>query len=123
MNEPQLGDLEGLPALRKFAAEVGSWPDTVSDWQWCARFNYQVIERRGTGGGNFRAMYSRFLAEVGREHAAALCALASEAWTALAGSLYAASESDEPTPELWSDVDRCAGEVLETEEALWASLA
>ena len=38
---------------------------TPRDWQWCARFNYQVIERRGTGGGNFRRMYSRFLAEVG----------------------------------------------------------
>lgn len=123
MQEPQLGDFEGLPALRKFAAEVGSWPDAVADWQWCARFNYQVIERRGTGGGNFRAMYSRFLAEVGREHESALCALASEAWTALAGALYAASESDEPAPALWAGVGARAGEVLEAEERLWDSLA
>ena len=123
MSQPQLGEFEGLPALRKFAAEVGSWPEAVADWQWCARFNYQVIERRGTGGGNFRAMYSRFLAELDREHPATLCAVASEAWTALAGSLYAASESDEPEPALWSEVDSCAARVLEAEERLWDSLA
>ena len=74
MLEPPLGDYEGLPALNRFAAEVGDWPGQLEDWQWCARFNYQVIERRGTGGGNFRAMYSRFLEEVGRAEEAALAA-------------------------------------------------
>jgi hypothetical protein len=68
-------------------------------------------------------MYSRFLAETGREHASALCAIASEAWTALAGALYTASESDDPAPGLWADVDRCAASVLDAEERLWASLA
>ena len=38
-------------------------PRSTEDWQWCARFGYQVIERRGTGGGAFRLMYSRFLEE------------------------------------------------------------
>jgi hypothetical protein len=38
MLEPPLGDFEGLPALRRFAAEVGDWPDVAEDWQWCARF-------------------------------------------------------------------------------------
>src|SRR5690606_41797888 len=61
MLEPQLGEFGGLPALRRFAAEVGEWPGLLEDWQWSARFAYQVIERRGTGGGNFRAMYVRFL--------------------------------------------------------------
>ena len=60
----------GCPALRRFAAEVGDWPEAAEDWQWCARFLYQVIERRGTGGGNFRTMYSRFLEEAGYEEAA-----------------------------------------------------
>jgi hypothetical protein len=54
MFEPALGEFEGLPALRRFAAEVGEWPGLLDDWQWAARFAYQVIERRGTGGGNFR---------------------------------------------------------------------
>src|SRR5262249_112865 len=58
MEEPSLGEFAGLPALRRFAAEVGDWPEAAEDWKWCARFLYQVIERRGTGGGNFRKMYS-----------------------------------------------------------------
>ena len=81
MLEPPLGDFEGLPALRRFAAEVGDWPEAAEDWQWCARFLYQVIERRGTGGGNFRKMYSRFLEEAGYEESA-LAAEAADGWTA-----------------------------------------
>ena len=65
MLEPSFGEFAGLPALRRLAAEAGAWPEAAEDWQWCARFAYQVIERRGTGGGNFRLMYSRFLAEAG----------------------------------------------------------
>ncbi len=83
MLEPPLGDFEGLPALRRFAAEVGDWPEAAEDWQWCARFLYQVIERRGTGGGNFRKMYSRFLEEAGYEESA-LAQEAADDWSALA---------------------------------------
>ena len=95
MLEPPLGDFEGLPALRRFAAEVGEWPGEARGLAWCARFCYQVIERRGTGGGNFRLMYSRFLDEVGSEHAG-LAAEAGEAWTALGGPAQAASEPEQP---------------------------
>jgi hypothetical protein len=123
MHDPPLGEYEGLPALRRFAAEVGSWPEATEDWQWCARFNYQVIERRGTDGGNFRRMYSRFLGEVGRADAAALAADAAEGWTSLAAALYEASELDQPEPELWRRISCAAGEVLEAEERLWAELS
>jgi Butirosin biosynthesis protein H, N-terminal/Domain of unknown function (DUF4872) len=122
MLEPPLGEYEGLPGLRKFAAEVGSWPELLSDWQWCARFTYQTIERRGTGGGNFRLMYSRFLEEAGYEEAA-LAATASERWTALAGRLLAASDEDEPSSALWGEIGAGAGAVLDAEERLWASLS
>ncbi|MGI9019883.1 MAG: BtrH N-terminal domain-containing protein [Solirubrobacterales bacterium] len=122
MIEPPLGEYEGLPGLRRFAAEVGGWPRAVDDWQWCARFNYQVIERRGTGGGNFRLMYSRFLDEVGSDQAP-VAAEAAERWTALASALHAASEADEPEPELWRAVAERASGVLETEERLWPALS
>jgi hypothetical protein len=122
MLEPELGEFEGLPALRRFAAEVGAWPEAVSDWQWCARFNYQVIERRGTGGGNFRAMYSRFLAEVDNA-ASPLAAAASERWTELAGELFAASEHEQPDPPRWQAIGAAAEAVLEVEERLWEVLA
>jgi hypothetical protein len=122
MVDPPLGEFEGLPALRRFAAEVGGWPETAEDWQWCARFLYQVIERRGTGGGNFRAMYSRFLEEVGYE-ASALAGEASDDWTALALSARKASEPDEADPEHWRDLHARAQQVLDAEERLWTALA
>jgi hypothetical protein len=123
MHEPALGEFEGLPALRRFAAEIGEWPQTTEGWAWAARFNYQVIERRGTGGGNFRPMYSRFLAEVGRDSEAVLAASAGERWSELAASLFAASETDEAEPAQWRAVAEDAGAVLEAEERLWDSLA
>jgi hypothetical protein len=122
MIEPAMGEFEGLPALRRFAAEVGAWPDELEDWPWSARFCYQVIERRGTGGGNFRLMYSRFLAEVGLEEAD-LAAQAAAGWTSLAGSLLAASEAEEADVRLWTEVGERANAVLECEERLWPALA
>jgi hypothetical protein len=65
----------GVSALERFAADLPEWPSRASgerDLAWCFRYGYQVIERRGTGGGLFRALYARFLDEA----AAAVPALA-----------------------------------------------
>jgi hypothetical protein len=121
MFEPELGEYQGLPALRRFADEVGDWPKEAEDWQWCARFNYQVIERRGTGGGNFRRMYARFLEEAGYEESA-LAGEAAERWTELATALLAASEEDQSRDRLWSRIGDEAGRVLEAEQDLWTAL-
>jgi len=121
MLEPPFGEFAGVPALERLAAEAGSWPEAVADWQWCARFAYQVIERRGTGGGCFRLMYSRFLAEAGRDEAP-LAAESAARWTELAEAFKAASESEEPRPELWRAVGEGAEGVLSTERTLWISL-
>lgn len=122
MVEPTWGEFAGLPAVDRLAAEAGSWPEQAEDWQWCARFAYQVIERRGTGGGCFRPMYSRFLEEAGREEAP-LAAAAGECWTELAEAFRLASESDEPEAALWGEVDAAAGRVAEAEHTLWETLA
>jgi hypothetical protein len=122
MLEPTFGEFAGLPAVERLAAEAGSWPETVADWQWCARFAYQVIERRGTGGGAFRLMYSRFLAEAGREEAP-LAAAAAAAWTELARAFHAASEREDPDPSLWHKVDQSAHQVAEAETHLWTELS
>jgi hypothetical protein len=121
MLEPAAGRHQGLPALERFAAEVEGWPEAAEDWSWCARFLYQVIERRGTGGGNFRAMYSRFLEEVGRPEAT-LAAEASCAWTSLADAARAASEAEAPAPSLWSSLGDGARAVLAAERRLWEAL-
>jgi Butirosin biosynthesis protein H, N-terminal/Domain of unknown function (DUF4872) len=122
MLEPPLGEFEGLPALRRLAADVGGWPDAAEDWQWCARFLYQVIERRGTGGGNFRRMYSRFLEEAGYEESA-LAHEAAEDWTRLAEAARDASNADEADPKLWRAIGSEARRVLDAEERLWTALA
>jgi hypothetical protein len=122
MLEPSFGEFGGLPAVNRLAAEAGAWPETAADWQWCARFAYQVIERRGTGGGAFRLMYSRFLEEAGRPEAP-LAAAAAARWTELAMAFKAASEEDAPNPALWSEVDGAAGQVAEAEGRLWTTLA
>ena len=108
MVEPEIPGFSGLDAVRRLAEEAGSWPEAAEDWQWCARFGYQVIERRGTGGGAFRLMYSRFLEEAGRPEAP-LAADAAARWTELAEAFHAASESDDPEPGLWREVDATAG--------------
>jgi Butirosin biosynthesis protein H, N-terminal/Domain of unknown function (DUF4872) len=122
MLEPAFGDFAGLPAVKRLAAEAGSWPKVAEDWQWCARFGYQVIERRGTGGGAFRLMYSRFLEEAGRPEAA-LATEAAARWTDLAGAFHAASESDAPDPALWREIDTATHRVAEAEDRLWTSLS
>lgn len=122
MVEPEFRDFSGLDAVRRLAAEAGSWPEVAEDWQWCARFGYQVIERRGTGGGAFRLMYARFLEEVGRPEAP-LAADAAAAWTHLANAFHAASESDEPKPDLLRQIDSSANRVATAEEQLWTTLS
>jgi Butirosin biosynthesis protein H, N-terminal/Domain of unknown function (DUF4872) len=122
MVEPEFRDFSGLDAVRRLAAEAGAWPEVADDWQWCARFGYQVIERRGTGGGAFRLMYSRFLEEAGRPEAS-LAMDAAAAWTDLANAFHAASERENPEPALWGQIDAAANCVAEAEERLWTSLA
>jgi hypothetical protein len=122
MVEPEFRDFSGLDAVRRLAAEAGSWPDVAQDWQWCARFGYQVIERRGTGGGAFRLMYSRFLEEAGHP-LARLAADSAERWSDLAASFLAASRQDQPESRLWRAIGAAADRVVEAEERLWTSLA
>ena len=80
----------GLPALTRLARAFATWAE-VPDWAWCARFAYQGIEKRGTGGGAFRFMYADFLDEVtpvlpalAGSAAAARCRASGRLWQALA---------------------------------------
>ena len=123
MLEPELGELAGLPALRRLAREAGSWPERAEDWQWCARFAYQVIERRGTGGGNFRPMYSRFLEQAGYLRQAPLAAEAGRLWTELAEAFLTASESERAQATLWERIGAAARRCEAAEEQLWSALA
>jgi hypothetical protein len=61
MLEPRVAGT-GIPAMRKLLTERAAWRESP-DWAWSARFAYQGIEKRGTGGGGFRTMYAHFLEE------------------------------------------------------------
>ena len=92
----------GISALERFAAELPEWPARASgeaDRAWCFRYAWQVMERRGTGGGNFRVLYARFLEEaeahvpgLGRAGLAPRMRALATVWTRLAEALRAIAE-------------------------------
>jgi hypothetical protein len=114
----------GLPALREMAADLPTWGG-LDDWQWCARFGYQVIERRGTGGGAFRhPMYSHFLRDAAtwlpqltEMCAAERMATIGQEWTALALALETISRRDAPGG--FGEAGAIAWQIAEAEAAFW----
>lgn len=52
----------GVGKIKEWSLDLPNWKD-APDWKWCARFGYQVIEKRGVGGGGFRWIYRDFLKE------------------------------------------------------------
>lgn len=53
---------EGIDGMMQMADSLPTWAEDA-DFAWSARFGYQAIEKRGTGGGGFRPLYGAFLAE------------------------------------------------------------
>jgi hypothetical protein len=93
---------QGLAALDLWRQELDLWK-TFDDWQWTARLAYQVIEKRGTGGGGFRLMYAEFLnaaaamiPEISSLGLPEKMSAAADAWQDLACALKAASEQSKP---------------------------
>jgi hypothetical protein len=90
----------GIAALGHWREQLPLWA-SEADWRWTARFAYQLIERRGTGGGGFRKMYADFLDELAlldddirRSTLPALMRESAAAWTQLALTFKTASESE-----------------------------
>lgn len=118
---------EGIPAMREVALAIPRWP-AEGDWAWAARFAYQGIEKRGTGGGGFRGLYADFLAEAepflpwlrGLDAVERMLALAGD-WSAIAGRFKRAFVEQDPghLEGAGRDLDRVAG----TEAVLFAQLA
>jgi len=95
-------DSMGLPGMRLAVARLPRW-NQAENWQWCARFGYQIIERRGTGGGGFRLMYADFLDQASallpaliKLDAADRMRQTAALWTALSDQLKTISESESP---------------------------
>jgi hypothetical protein len=59
----------GIKGLRKFTRELLKWPSLLKEGKiklYCSNA-YFSFEKIGTGGGNFRRMFARYLREVSRE--------------------------------------------------------
>ena len=91
------GATHGVAGIRALAGDLPAWTD-LPDPRWTARFAYQNVERRGTGGGAFRGLYAPFLDrvedDVGLGGFGERMAAIAEEWTAVGGTLRAASETD-----------------------------
>ncbi len=128
MLSPPEGDLSGVAGMRRAADEMPRWPAMTEEWPFAARFGYQVIEKRGTGGGFFRRMYARHLEEASSAYPrirdaslpAKMAALA-DGWTAIAAWLKGISESKDRS------AFRAVADMLlrqaDAEEAFWRDAA
>ncbi|MFC7165269.1 BtrH N-terminal domain-containing protein [Halospeciosus flavus] len=88
---------QGVDGIRAFADDLPTWPD-LDDPAWTARFAYQNVERRGTGGGAFRRLFADFLAQLGEPAgvpgaSADRAARLADQWSALGATLREASEA------------------------------
>ncbi len=112
-----------IMGMEMLAEEFADWGD-APDWAWCARFGYQIIERRGTGGGFFRKMYADYMRQVERLDAelraanlsATMDEIAGE-WTGLALQLKRVSE--EKDRALFRDAARMIRRIAFREENFW----
>lgn len=92
----------GLKSLKRFSKEIFQWPRILSETRLRQELYmaYIIFEKTGTGGGNFRRMYSRFLRECsnifGEEvylNASLVYAELGRRWKAFSKKLYSASQS------------------------------
>jgi hypothetical protein len=127
LSSPQ-GDVSGVAGMRRVAEELPRWPEMTGEWPFAARFGYQVIEKRGTGGGFFRRLYARYLEEASSAYAPVAAAelprtmvALADGWTGIAARLKEISEAKD------RGVFRVASELLlrqaDAEEAFWRAAA
>ena len=104
MLKPQLTNM-GVSGIRKMASEIVEWPQNM-DRKKLSRALYNLyiqIDLSGTGGGNYRSMYARFL-NIARkvtgnpwlDQSAQLFDYAAKQWMALAHPLKSVYEIADP---------------------------
>lgn len=93
----------GVKGIQLASKKVLEWKD-APDWKWLARFAYQVIEKRGTGGGGFRKMYVDFLLRFANKKLVTMMKQIATRWTDIAMMFKQISESNLPDFSMVSDM-------------------
>jgi hypothetical protein len=130
MLEPPIANL-GVKGIRKAATAIRAWPrDLAPDELRAALFNgYIFVDAAGgTGGGIFRYMYGRFLAEAAGVVGDARLASVGERfreigdrWQTVALAMKSAGESDDPAAGIPAAVAPLA-DIADREEEAWRQL-
>jgi hypothetical protein len=93
----------GVKGIQLASKKVLEWKE-LPDWKWLARFAYQVIEKRGTGGGGFRNIYAYFLEAFANKKAVSMMKQIASRWTDISIVFKEISESDIPDFSIVSDM-------------------
>ena len=130
MLEPPIRNI-GVEGIRKAAAMIPKWPEKLSadELRW-ALFNAYIFvsPEGGTGGGNFRYMFSRFLREAAELTGETRLADSADEfqrigdrWEAMGDWFHGTSEAPDPVALL----GECAAplqHLADREEAAWRQL-
>lgn len=115
----------GVMLIKLWSDDLPNWRD-VDDWKWCARFGYQVIKKRGVGGGGFRWIYRDFLLEAEqlipalKEHKLShKMDMIGNKWSDAAILLKNISENDSPDAKLLAETSVLANELWELESEFY----
>lgn len=118
----------GIDGLRSFADDLVSWSDR-KDAALLATYASQCIEKFGSGGGNFRRLYTGFLDWASgivphrvRRHHVELAQASAEQWTLLADRLDAASKEPE-NKNHWTACADPAARIIDIESELFTAFA
>ncbi|WP_332897270.1 BtrH N-terminal domain-containing protein [Haladaptatus sp. CMSO5] len=130
-----LGDVSathGLAGIHEFAAELPEFTalGELAQVTWTARFAYQMVERRGTGGGSFRRLYAGFLdsmadvlPEISTSHGERMHEIADD-WTAVGEKFKTASraKSEAELHEQFVEIGDDVADLAAKEDALVEAL-
>lgn len=103
----------GIKGIQLASKKIVEWK-TQDDWKWLARFAYQVIEKRGTGGGGFRKMYGEALESFAGKRTVSMMKQIAARWTDISAVLKEISES--PLPDFSMAADMLFIQAIKEEE-------
>jgi hypothetical protein len=130
MLEPPISNL-GVKGIRTAATRIVQWPKAMTDEQikWACFNTYIFIDATGgTGGGIFRYMYGRFLAEAaeitgktGLDEVGQTLITIGDAWQSVAQGCLAASKADKPERYL-PEISQQMKTIAQREQDVWEQL-